>query len=81
MNKRASVLMIVLWILAALVLFALGLGHRASIHLKISSFQKDRIKAGFLARAGIQKAIFLLEQDADDPKLRNMIPGKNAGLT
>jgi len=55
--------MISLWILAILVVFAVGLGHRASINLRLARYQRDRLKAYFLAKAGIQKAIVQLEND------------------
>lgn len=55
--------MISLWILAILVVFAIGLGHRASINLKLARYQRDRLKAYYLAKAGICKAIVELEKD------------------
>jgi len=63
-NKKASVLMISLWILAILVVFALGLGQRATINLRLAGYQKDKIKAACLAEAGIKRAIVELEKDA-----------------
>jgi len=55
--------MISLWILAILVVFAIGLGHRTSINLKLVRYQRDKLKAHYLARAGISKAIVELEKD------------------
>jgi len=49
--------MISLWILAILVVFALGLGRRAMMNLRIAKYQKDKLKASCLARAGIKQAI------------------------
>lgn len=63
MNKKGSILMISLWILAILVIFALGLGHRASINLRLVKYQRDRLKATYLAKAGINRAIVELEKD------------------
>lgn len=63
MNKKGSVLMITLWILAILVIFALGLGHRATINLRLVKYQRDRLKATYLAKAGINRAIVELETD------------------
>ena len=60
MNKKASILMINLWILALLVIFAIGLGHRASINLRLLRYQRDALKASLFANAGINKAVMLL---------------------
>jgi len=58
--------MIGLWLVAILTLFAVGLGHRSSINLRLASFQRDRLKAGLLIKAGIQKAISLLNNDRNE---------------
>lgn len=58
--------MISLWILAILVVFAVSLGHRAAINLKLSRYQRDRLKAHCLAMAGIQKSIVTLRNDNKD---------------
>lgn len=63
MNKKGSILMISLWIVAMLALFAVGLGHRASINLRLARYQRDRLKAYYLGKAGVQKAIAELEKD------------------
>jgi len=55
--------MICLWILAILVVFALGLGHRAVINLQLAKYQRDRLKATCLAKAGINRAIVELENE------------------
>jgi hypothetical protein len=56
--------MICLWIVAILSIFAIGLGFRASINLRLVRYQRDRLKCSFMAVAGINKAIVLLEEDA-----------------
>jgi type II secretory pathway component PulK len=58
--------MIGLWITSILTIFAVGLGHRSSINLKLARFQRDRLKAGLLIKAGIQKAISLLNNDTNE---------------
>lgn len=65
MNKKASVLMISLWVMAILVVFALGLGHRAAINLRLSRYQRDSLKAYYLAKAGINKAVSFLDSEND----------------
>ncbi len=66
MDKKGSVLMISLWILAILVVFALGLGHRGVINLRLAGYQKGRLKATCLAKAGINRAIRELLKDNSD---------------
>jgi len=66
MNKKAQVLMISLWILAALTMLAVSLGYRVSLALKISGYQKDKTKGLYLAKAGINRAIAELEKDTNN---------------
>jgi type II secretory pathway component PulK len=66
MDKRGSVLMISMWILAILVIFSLGLGQRALISLRLARYQKDSLKAEYLAKAGIYRAIEELEKDQEN---------------
>jgi hypothetical protein len=72
--------MITLWITAILVIFALGLGHRAAISLKLARYQKDRLKAYYLAKAGINKAIAILKEDAQDPQTQDYDSIKACGV-
>jgi len=67
MKQRGSILMISLWILAILVVFAIGLGNRCMINLKLARSQKESLTALLLAQAGIQKAVVLLNQDNTQP--------------
>lgn len=62
-SKKASVLMISLWILSILVILAISLGHRAAISLKLARNQRDGLKAYLYAKSGIYKAIVLLKED------------------
>ncbi len=57
--------MVALWVLAILVIFAVGLGHRAAISLRLARYQRDRLKAGYLAKAGINRAIAELDKGAN----------------
>lgn len=63
MNKKAESLIISLWILAILVLLAVSLGHRVSLALRISRYQRDKLKALYLAKAGINRAIAEITDD------------------
>ena len=62
-NKNGSVLIISLSILAILVIFALGLGQRAAMGLRISRYQRDSLKALSLADSGINRMIFEIMND------------------
>lgn len=66
MNRKGSILIITSWILTILVIFAIGLGHRASIELKISRYQRDRLKANLLAKAAINRMIYELGKDGNN---------------
>lgn len=79
-NKKGSILIIALWILAILVVFALGLGQRTALNLRIAAHQKDKLKATFLARSGVQKAIYLLEKDAHNTIARGYDTRESCGL-
>ncbi len=73
--------MISLWILSLLVIFAVGIGHRASINLKLARYQKESLKAELLANNGIKKAVLLLNEDENNEETKNYdTPGK-CGIT
>lgn len=65
MNRNGQTLIISLWILAALTILAVGIGHRVSIALRLSRYQRDRLKALELAKAGLNRAIIELERDTN----------------
>lgn len=80
MNKKGSVLMITLWIVALLVIFVLGLGHRGAINLRLARYQRDRLRANFLAKAGVNKVIDLIKQDAQDPLTKDYDSQDSCGV-
>jgi len=63
MNKKSQVLIISLWILAILTVLAVGIGHRVAMSLRMSRYQKDSLKAFYLAKAGVNLAIAEIEKD------------------
>jgi hypothetical protein len=63
MNKKGSILMITLWILAILAVFVVGLGYRASVNLTLAKYQRNSLKAYYLAKAGINQAIISAKPD------------------
>lgn len=65
-NLRASegsVLIQVLWTLAILVLLSLSLGYATSLDQRLVSYQRDRLTALYLAKAGYLRALVELERD------------------
>ena len=60
--------MVVLWILAFLVLLGLGLGYSTSIDQRLVGYQRDRLMALYLAKAGYFRALVEIEKDLT-PKL------------
>jgi len=67
-SNDGSILMVVLWILAFLVLLGLGLGYSTSIDQRLVSYQRDRLMALYLAKAGYFRASVEIEKDLT-PKL------------
>ena len=65
MNRKGSVVIISLWILVILALGAVGLGHRAAVTARLADYQKEKLKAACLARAGFNAAVSLLRIDRD----------------
>ena len=61
---KGSILILTLWILTSLVLLAVGLGYTTSIDQRLVSYQRDRLKALYLAKAGYVRALAELEQDS-----------------
>ncbi len=63
MNRKSQALVIILLVIISLSVLALSLGHRVSIGLRLSSYQRDRLKALYLAKAGINRAISRIISD------------------
>jgi len=65
--KKGSILITTLWILAILSLFAMGIGFRASLEVRLSRYAMDKLQARYLAKSGIVKAreLFLKSPTVD----------------
>jgi type II secretory pathway component PulK len=72
--------MVSLWITAMLGVFAVGLGQRAAVTLRIARYQRDSLRARLLAEAGLYQAIALLEEDALDPETKDYDTVSACGL-
>jgi len=65
-SNKASILIVSLWIVSLLSLMALGLGFRSSLEVRLASYNRDSLRAYYLAKAGIVKAKEYLLQDDND---------------
>lgn len=63
-KEKSQALIISLWILAILTILAISIGRQVSMALYLSKYQKNRLKAISLAKAGINRAIVELERDS-----------------
>ncbi len=61
--QKGAISIIALWILAILTILATGFAYRMSLELKLSGYQLERLRAAYLAKAGINRAIYELERD------------------
>jgi len=73
-ERRGSVLIISLWVMAILAIFAVTIGYQASLNLKLAAYQRDRLKAYYLAEAGIKEAVLELLND-DTPNCDTLQDG------
>ena len=62
-SKKASALIITLWLLSFFTIFAVGLAHNAFTHLRLASYLSARLKMYYLALAGIERGIIELRVD------------------
>src|SRR5438445_2919019 len=60
--SEGSVLIQVLWTLAILVLLGLALGYTTALDQRLVSYQRDRLTALYLAKAGYLRALVELER-------------------
>ncbi|MDP2920766.1 MAG: type II secretion system protein GspK [Candidatus Omnitrophota bacterium] len=62
-NEKASVLILVLWVLIILSLLSMAVSSRSSSDIKLAKYEADSVKSLYLARAGVAKAIAELNKD------------------
>lgn len=66
MNRKSQTLIISIWVLLILTVLTVSIGHQVSMALRLSRYQKDRLKAIYLSKAGINRAIVMLENDKNN---------------
>ncbi|MDP2939561.1 MAG: type II secretion system minor pseudopilin GspK [Candidatus Omnitrophota bacterium] len=69
MNKGV-ILIVTLWILVILTLFALSMGRSVNMDLLLTRYSVDKLKSYFVAKAGIVFAVARLEKDSQDNQAR-----------
>ena len=57
-NKNGTILIVTLWSLVILTMMAIALGGQASLEVKLSEYQRDKLRAKQLAIAAIERAIW-----------------------
>jgi len=57
LNRRGTILITALWIVSILTVFAVSVGKQSAISMKLTSYSMDKLKAYYLARAGMMRAI------------------------
>ena len=59
-ERRASILIITLWVLSILTIFAINLSFATRTQLHYTRHLQERLKTYYLARAGVEKAVIKL---------------------
>jgi len=62
-NKKALVLVGVLWIVALLTVIATSVGQNSRLDIKVSAVNTEKLRCKWACRAGIEKAIGVLNED------------------
>ena len=65
MDNRGSIFILAVWIMALLVLLSVGLGQSLLLDQKLVGYERDRLIALYLAKAGYARAVAALERDPD----------------
>ncbi|MDD5729679.1 MAG: type II secretion system protein GspK [Candidatus Omnitrophica bacterium] len=63
MKNKGQVVIISLWMLVILSVLAISLGHRVSMALKLNQYRVNKLKALYLAKAGVNRAIIEIAAD------------------
>ena len=85
MNRRGSILIITLWILAILSLLAISFAHHTAVGIKLTEYHISSLKNLYICKAGIKRACYELNKDKEYDSLNgswsnNPEAFKNAGV-
>ncbi len=59
-KDKGAILIITLWILAILTILSVGVAGRIGLELKLTGLYRDNMKALYLAKAGVERAIAVI---------------------
>lgn len=62
-KENGSVLIFTLWVLIILTILSISLSYHASSDVRLAKYESDKIKATYLARAGVMKMLVELTKD------------------
>ncbi len=65
-RTRGSVVIVTLWTLAILFLLAIGLAYRVGLELRMVQYGQDRLKAFYIAKGGLERAMSLLLKEGGE---------------
>jgi type II secretory pathway component PulK len=65
-NDKASILILVLWVLIILSLLSIAVSSHSSADIKLAKYEAGTIKALYLAKAGVARMIAELNKDNND---------------
>jgi len=85
MNKRGSILIITLWILAILSLLAISFAHHTAIGIKLAEYHISSLRNLYICKAGIKRVCYEINRDKEYDSLNdswsnNPEAFKNAGV-
>lgn len=63
-NESGIIIIITLWIMAILTIFALGIGYRTSLDLRLARYQLDKIKTLYITKAAVEEVKQYLSIDS-----------------
>lgn len=69
-REKGAILIITLWILAILTILSVGVAGRMGLELKLTGFYRDNMKALYLTKAGIVRAVAIV--DAKDKTVNSL---------
>ncbi|MFH1779497.1 MAG: hypothetical protein ABH847_05675 [Candidatus Omnitrophota bacterium] len=62
-EEKGAILIITLWILAILTILSVGVAGRMGLELKLTGLYRDNMKVLYLAKAGVERAISVIEAE------------------
>ena len=80
-NQRGVILIVVLWILVILSVFALGLGHNSRVEIALIKHSIGTLKSRYLAKAGFMYALNQLSKDSADAEMKSIDTLYQCGIT